>query len=176
MNKFLPALVLLVLFSTYTQAATPPENPAIRHEVKLIFGKTQIRVDLSKTADTDSTTEYMDVVVDSDTLNHLRIATPQYSAAIVSVVPATLLTDFAGLKTLQADIKTAGFDSKPEQHKLKHGTLYQWETPTSGSAMYYYLQNPSMKTMAVKIGPLAGSVGKDLIFDWAGARWSNKSR
>ena len=108
-----------------------------------------------------------------DTLN-LELATPQFMQQPVTKVPAEILSDFNGLKTINTDIDSQGFDTvKIEEKKLKSGHLYRWETPTFGSAAYFYLQNPKVKTLAFKLGPFPGSVLVDFKIDWADVTWSN---
>ncbi len=142
----------------------------------LVFDKTQLQMVVENAKEAQPAIQFSGVRMKSKALSHLIFLTPQTAADDKIEIPASLLRNFKGMQTLEQDIKDGGFEATPHKRKLKRGMLYFWYTPTYGASVYYYLQNPADKKMAVKIGPMAVGLTQEVDLQWDQARWSNLER
>jgi hypothetical protein len=139
--------------------------------VEFRFDKNLIKMNLSFN---DTPSAIIGVENSSDGMKQLKISTPQFKAQPVSDIPVQLISNFKGLEAIKGDTKTLSYNKvKISEEKMPSGQLYQWNTPTKGSAFYFYFQNSKNKTLALKIGPVAESL--NIKFDWGGIVWEDLS-
>lgn len=142
-------------------------------ESKVVFLLNEMRIEMkiSNSKIKGSNTKFAGAEIISPILNRLKVLTPQFSAEPSIAIDVIIIDHFEGEKTLQSDIQAAGYKVTPQINKLKKGHLYSWSTPSKSSAIYYYLQNPLDKKMALRIGPLSESVANDINFNWDNINW-----
>ncbi len=153
------------------QASTLEETVA-----ELTFESYRVKLPMDKPLSDCNDTKFLGVRSDSAGANWLRYATPKFSAAPEAEIKVILIKNFRGVSTLKSDIQTDGYDVEPSRKSLVAGDVYYWSTPTEGSSIYYYVENPSNRNIAVKIGPIAATVAKDISFLWDEVRWSEIPR
>lgn len=150
--------------------------------IKLNFGQEYIELSISKLAQSDSQFSRLTDMTDAEAM--LVFSTPQFASGTESKVRVKLLNDFKGMPTLEEDFIKANFKKddivgnlgKPQKIKNKKMNVFMWITPTFGSAIYFYIQNPHNNSMAIRIGPFASMVAKDFAFDWSKVRWGKPSK
>lgn len=174
--SFLMAFSLAVTLTVSMDAQAEGSQNSKTKKVKFIFDKIQVEMVITKIKSGTSKKSYSlseidGARVDHGTLNQLKIKTPQFSEEKALDMPAELINNFEGQKTVESDISALKLEAKPQETKLGKNVLYSWTTPTMGSEIFYYLQNPKDSKMALKIGPLAGLVAQDFNFNWKKARW-----
>jgi hypothetical protein len=81
------------------------------------------------------------------------------------------IKDFDPSRTLKADMKLAGYDVPITKNEAKTGFFYSWDTPTKGSATYFYVSNPSNAQEAIRIGPFPSSLQQNTSLDWNRIEW-----
>ncbi|MNL12167.1 hypothetical protein D3C87_1330290 [compost metagenome] len=144
--------------------------------INLEFKGTSISIKLNISSPAGGTTFSAIEPQDDNTLI-LKFNTPQYSQQTVTHIPAVLNHDFRGLSTLNEDVKKEGIDrgefkhagAAPNKSEVARGVLYTWATPSYGSDLYFYLEHPQDRSLALKLGPV-GPSGVSL--DWNSAQWS----
>jgi hypothetical protein len=139
-------------------------------EVELGFGKNQLVLKISILE--NSAMSLAGVESKDDKTVILKLATPQFSAQPVSEIEASWIENFHESKSLKADISAKGYSVEFQEKKLTQGRLFYWMTPTFGSSNFYYLTPPNRPTVAVRIGPVAGTLDHDISIDWEHARWT----
>lgn len=151
------------------------------HLIKLNLGQEYIEIPISKLKSSQSKSQFSRTTTISDNEALLIFSTPQFSAQTESTVNVKLLKDFKGLPSLEEDIIKAGFKrddilgplEKTQKIKTQKMDVFTWTTPTFGSAIYFYLQNPHNDSISMKIGPFDSIIAKDFIFDWSNAKWKH---
>lgn len=148
--------------------------------ITLTFNGTGISLGISKSREHPGTARLSAIEPKDPETVILVFETPQFSLQPRCQIPVRLLKNFKGLKTLDEDVKEAGFSAEsflpgkyglPEKQKLMHGSLYSWWLPGAGTSGYFYLEHPEHSEMAIKIGPFPGLVWQQFIVDWKNARW-----
>lgn len=151
-------------------------------EMKFSFAEMKLRLKITKSKTAPADIKFLEVENRDSQSAVLKFATPQFAEEPVHSVPAILVNDFEGESSLLRDIQALEYANEstdgnreigvPRTLPLPKGFLYFWITPSKSAANYYYLQHPREKKLAIRIGPLAGSVDKEFTIDWAGAKWS----
>ena|GEM_PF-3946788 len=144
--------------------------------INLEFKGTSISIKLNISSPAGGTTFSAIEIQDDNTLI-LRFDTPQYSQQTVTKIPVVLSHDFKGLSTLNEDVKKEGIErgefkhagAAPNKSDLTRGVLYTWATPSYGSDLYFYLEHPQDRNLALKLGPVGPS---GISLDWNSAQWS----
>ena len=142
----------------------------------LEFKGTSISIKMNISSPAGGTT-FDSIVPQDDNTVLLKFLTPQYSQQTVTQIPVFLNREFRGLSTLNEDVKKEGIDrgefkhagTAPNKSDLAEGVLYTWATPDFGSQLYFYLEHPEDRTLALRWGPV-GPSGVSL--DWNSARWT----
>jgi hypothetical protein len=145
------------------------------NRLELKFNNHLVKLSMGRISSPNKFPTHSNITVIKNRINNLNlliIPTPQFKEQTVTQIPVQILDQFATIKTINSDIEALGYKTlKIEKQKMKSGHLYMWQTPSKGSATYFYLQNPVNMSLALKMGPFPASLLTDFRIEWDHAEW-----